>query len=226
MNNNKEYILNLIKELYLGMIYGHKITVEEDRELGSIYEFVYLVIMDICHNEDVDWLDIEVIGRGNFSRVLRVGSKVVKIGSRRCKWMFPNNGYISAMLLRCKVNASNSLALILEVNELVDTDIMVTEKDLYQLYKRIRDLHLVWIDVKSENVGRLIRDNKIYWREDLTVCDEVLGLEEMIGDVILGKGELVIIDNDSIFREDSPNIVMNNRLKKLEERYQLKRSRD
>lgn len=217
--NNKNNILNLINRLYLETIYNYKITNEEDRELRNVYEFIYLVIIDICHNENIDVLDIEVIGKGNFSNILRIGSKVVKIGSRRSIERFPNNSYINAMLLRYKINISKKLSLFIEVNELVDTNIIVTEEDLYQLYKKMRNLGLIWTDVKGENVGRLIRDNRIYWKEDLIVNDEGLGLDKFIGNKVLKRGDLVILDNDLIFKEDSSNIIMNNRCRRLEERY-------
>lgn len=217
--NNKNDILNLINRLYLETIYNYKITNEEDRELRNVYEFIYLVIIDICHNENIDVLDIEVIGKGNFSNILRIGSKVVKIGSRRSIERFPNNSYINAMLLRYKINISKKLSLFIEVNELVDTNIIVTEEDLYQLYKKMRNLGLIWTDVKGENVGRLIRDNRIYWKEDLIVNDEGLGLDKFIGNKVLKRGDLVILDNDLIFKEDSSNIIMNNRCRRLEERY-------
>lgn len=225
MDDSREYILNLVDKLYLETIYSYKVTSDEYKALREAYEFVYLVIMDIINNEDISYDDIKVIGKGNFSRVIKIGTKVVKIGSKRSVERFSNNGYMNAMLLRHKVDISKKLSLIIEVNELVDTNIIVTEDDLYQLYKKIRDLHLIWLDVKEENVGRLIRDNKIYWRDKLFISDEVLGLDSFVGDSMLKKGELVIIDNDLIFREDD-NVIMNNRCKRLEKRYMLEKGRE
>lgn len=197
--NNKNDILNLINRLYLETIYNYKITNEEDRELRNVYEFIYLVIIDICHNENIDVLDIEVIGKGNFSNILRIGSKVVKIGSRSSIERFPNNSYINVMLLRYKINISKKLSLFIEVNELVDTNIIITEEDLYQLYKKMRNLGLIWTDVKSENVGRLIRDNRISWKENLYITDEILGLDPYRGNEILKQGDVVILDNDWLY---------------------------
>ena len=53
--------------------------------------------------------------------------------------------------------------IFLEVTERVDTKTEVTTEELYQLYKKIRALGLVWTDVAKRNVGRLKKDNIVHW---------------------------------------------------------------
>ena len=98
---------------------------------------------------------------------------------------------------------------------------------LYQLYKKIRDLHLVWLDVAQKNVGRLLKDNKIYWREDLPITDKVLGLEESRRKEILKKGDIVILDNDAIYDEkilEEKHIHLTDLQEEFEKRYQQEKN--
>lgn len=70
------------------------------------------------------------------------------------------------------------------------------------MYKKLRDLNLIWLDVGYRNAGRLLKDNKINWREELPLTDERLGLQPYIGSKTLKKGEIVILDNDLIYHEN------------------------
>ena len=54
------------------------------------------------------------------------------------------------------------MPIFFEVIEKVDTNINdITKEEIYKLYKNIREIGLIWTDVKIDNVGRLIKDNKI-----------------------------------------------------------------
>ena len=78
------------------------------------------------------------------------------------------------------------------------------------------------MDVEKRNVGRLLRDNHIYWRNELPLTDQILGLDKYRGNEVLKKGDLVILDNDMIFDEDSPLIYNNYKSKyqvEFEKRY-------
>ena len=70
--------------------------------------------------------------------------------------------------------------IFLEVTERVDTKTEVTTEELYQLYKKIRDLGLVWTDVAKRNVGRLKKDNIVHWNTPLSPTDEALELKKYI----------------------------------------------
>ena len=115
-------------------------------------------------NENAQFSDI-TFDSGGFSNVLLVGNKVIKLGSRLTK-KFPNNPYIIAPLLRRELKNDEETCFV-EVTERVNTTSKVSNEELYQLFKNLRNLGLVWIDMKDDNVGRLKSDNIIYWHENL-----------------------------------------------------------
>lgn len=203
----------------------------EDKAINSIFceikiedstlrEIIKLMILDIMKNENIKFSDITYNG-GGFSRVLLIGDKVIKLGDRFTK-SFPNNPYIVAPLLRkeLKVNDENCFV---EVTERVDTSTKPSSEELYKLFKNLRNLGLIWTDIKEENVGRLKRKNIIHWQENLNPSEEVLGFSTKRGETILEEGDLVILDADFIYDENDPNInYSNNKIltDEFEKRYQ------
>ena len=208
--NTKKNIKNLIKSLYLKVVITHgkyhDLSYIYEKEFDTILEIIYLIIKDICKNEHVNETDIETIGTGAYSGVLLIGEKVIKIGLKRETTHFPNNPYINAMILRRDFPVNDKESVFVEVSEKVDTNSEVTDEELYQLYKNLRHLHLVWLDVNKRNIGRLLKDNKIYWREDLPITDEILGLDKYRGNILLKKGDIVVLDNDLIYDEKNTSI--------------------
>lgn len=186
----------------------------------TLKEIVKLIVLDVMKNENVKFSDITYNG-GGFSRVLLIGNKVLKLGNRVTK-KFPNNPYIIAPLLRKELQFGDEYCFA-EITERVDTSKGVSEEELYQLFKNLRDLNLVWTDIKSINVGRLTRENVIHWRNSLQPTEEVLGLDNKRGETILKEGDLVILDADFIYDENDPNINYSNNkalYDKFEQRYQ------
>ena len=183
-------------------------------------ELIKLIILDVMKNENVKFSDISYNG-GGFSRILLIGNKVIKLGDRITK-SFPNNPYIVAPLLRKEFNIDNEKCFA-EVTERVDTSTKPSSEELYQLFKNLRDIGLVWTDIKGANVGRLKRENTISWQENLEPTDEVLGLGPKRESKVLGRGDLVILDADFIYDENDPNInYANNKAlyDEFEKRYQ------
>ena len=117
---------------------------------STLKEIIRLMILDVMKNENVKFSDITYNG-GGFSRILLIGDKVIKLGDRVTK-NFPNNPYIVAPLLRkeLKINGETCFA---EVTERVDTSTKPSKEELYQLFKKIRNLGLVWTDIKEINVN-------------------------------------------------------------------------
>jgi len=182
----------------------------------TLKEVVKLIILDVLKNENVKLSDITYNG-GGLSSVLLIGNKVIKIGDRATK-SFPNNPYIISPLLRKKLEF-NGESCFVEVTERVDT----SKEELYQLFKKLRNLNLTWTDIKEDNVGRLKKENIIHWRQNLNPTDGVLGLDVKRGETILKEGDLVILDADFIYDENDPNInYINNKniYDEFEKRYQ------
>ena len=143
------------------------------------------------------------LNSGAFSTVLELGNKVLKIENKKKKKKFPNNPYINSILLRKEFYITKNHSLFVEVNEKLDTKSEVTEEELYQLYKKLRDIKLIWADIAVRNVGKLLKNNQNYWREELPITDERIGLEPYRGKEKLQKGNIVILDNDLIFDENT-----------------------
>ena len=186
----------------------------------TIKEIIRLIILDVMNNENVKFSDITYNG-GGFSRILLIGEKVIKLGDRVTK-TFPNNPYIVAPLLRKELNVDGKTCFV-EVTERVDTTTKFSQEELYQLFKNLRNLGLVWTDIKEINVGRLKRKNIIHWQENLEPTEEVLGLGNKRGTTTLEEGDLVILDADFIYDENDPNInYANNKAlyDEFEKRYQ------
>nr|MCR5482821.1 hypothetical protein [Bacilli bacterium] len=186
----------------------------------TIKEVISLIVKDVIKNEQVKLSDITYNG-GGYSRILLIGDKVVKLGDRATK-TFPNNPYIVSPLLRKELESNNEKCFV-EVTERVDTNEKVSNEELYQLFKSIRDLGLVWTDVKDTNVGRLNKENIIHWRDNIDPSNETLGLDNNRGESVLSEGDLVILDADFIFDENDLNIEHTNNkplFDTFEKRYQ------
>ena len=223
----KEKVIKWLRALYLRVIishsYYHDLSYLNQKKFTDILEIIYLIIEDVCKNENIAITDIKNIGNGAYSSVLLIGSKVIKIGLQRATSTFPNNPYINAILLRKKFPITNTETFFVEVNERVDNQCEIMDEELYHLYKKMRDIHLIWLDVEKRNVGRLLRDNHVYWRNELPITDEVLGLDTYRGNDLLKKGELVILDNDLIYDENCSYLINQSSTplqKEFEKRYQ------
>ena len=204
IKHDDECLKFFVKKIF-NKYFDEKIDNTFSDKLNGLCDVVILIIKDILKNENIDVSNIEWVARGGYSDVIMIGDKILKIGSTRRTKTFPDNPYVNAMLLRREFEIGDNKALFLEVNEKVDTNIEVTEEELYQLYKKLRELGLIWTDVNYRNVGRLLKDNKVSWREDLPINSQVLGLDSYRGDVELKKGDLVVLDNDFIFDERKPD---------------------
>lgn len=212
VQNNKEYLDNTIEDI-LKEIYGEKFN-NKDFKVGI--DTIKIIIKELCQNENKTYGDIEYLGKGTFSYVLAVGDKVLKIGIKRYTDSFPNNPYIITPLLRESIKINEENKIFLEVTERVDTKTEVTTEELYQLYKKIRDLGLVWTDVAKRNVGRLKKDNIVHWNTPLSPTDEALELKKYINASQLKKGDLIILDADHIYEGYKYNLTN----KEFEDRYQ------
>lgn len=202
-----------------------KITPHSTKDYKNMKEFTLELAKDICKKEKVNISDIKRGVPGAYSNVFFIGNKVLKIGSPRGTLRFPNNPYILAPLLRQEVTL-DCMKKTFEVTEKVDTK-DIDEFEVYELYKNVRDLGLIWTDVRVSNVGRLLKDNVIHWPESIKPDDETLSLESKIGSGTLKKGNLVIIDDDFIYKEtDEKKYYPNNTLyEEFEAMYQAEKKK-
>lgn len=160
-------------------------------------ELIKYIVLDIINNEKAMLSDIRWVEGGSLSHVLVIRNKVVKISSDRGTLNFPNNPYIIKPLLRKSFHIKDD-EFIIEVVEKVDTS-NISFVDAYSVYRKLRDLNLVCLDVTPGNVGRLINDNVIHWNGYLNPSDEILELDSYCGREELKKGDLVLLDGDYIY---------------------------
>ena len=172
--------------------------------LKIIEQINYLIIKEIVDNEKVKMSSIKLIGRGEFSDVYQIENKIIKLGKKRGTKTFPNNPYIVKPLLRKEFELGEKTKIFVEVCEKILTN-CCTKEDVDEIYKKMRRLGLVWIDVKQKNLGKLLKDNKIYWNKPLSPSDTVLMLQEYRGSEELKKGDVVICDADYIYDESGKN---------------------
>ena len=185
---------------------------KEIKEIDAINEFVYLVIKDVCRNEEVEISDIEFLGIGTTSVALGIGNKVLKLGSKRFTERFPNNPYIAPMLLRKKIVVNGDISYFIEVTERCKTNIEISAEEKNNFMKKLIELGIMCTDIYKHkaNLGRVSNPdgNIVSWKEDLSLTDEVLGLDSYRGTEVLKQGDLVIIDNDCIYDISGNNVTL------------------
>ena len=81
--------------------------------------------------------------------------------------------------------------------------------NLYELYKELRYKKLIWTDCHKCNVGILLKDNKVYYK-DIDYIDKNATGYTSENKEILKKGDVVILDNDYIFTEEEFQRLFNN----------------
>jgi len=172
-------------------------------DLDKFNELIYLIVKDICANEAISIADIDFLFEGACSIVFKIGNKVLKISVEKFTEKISNNPYIIKPLIRKKIEIEDK-KMFIEVQELVDTAKNATKDELSDLYIKLRKIGLIWNDPSSYNVGRLKKDNELYWRFPIEPSNEILNFSDNRGTGTLKKGDLVIIDNDSIYSEDNP----------------------
>ena len=183
---------------------------------------ISILINELLKDGNCSYLDIERKSSGAFTHVYKIGNKVLKIGTPKLLHKIPNHRRIIQPLLRRELPSSGEGTIYVEVEEAVEP---VHDpryfKQLYEIYKELRDDGLIWGDPKLANIGILQKENKqVLHNEHLPVDYKTLGfMNNPIGKP-LKKGQLVIIDMDYIFEEGDPNIYRCKLSETYEERYQ------
>lgn len=172
---------------------------------STVNEVITMIINEIIQNEKANYSDISLITTGAYSLCIVIKDKIIKIGKTRETKKFPNNPYIIKPLIRKTINFDDTECFI-EVMERVDTDLKVTNEELYILYKKLRDIGVIWTDIAPRNVGKLLKDNDINWNGNLASIDSALELESYRGNEVLKAGDLVLLDADYLFDENDPDI--------------------
>lgn len=151
---------------------------KEQLEQEEIYDFIKIIFKEIQENEDTDLLDIKEIGNGQFSKGYQIGEKVIKFGDFRATEQIPYHRRILQPILRRPVYSKtrDKQLFYIEISETVENSkqISITEDDVYQVYKELRNDGIIWTDAKSKNLGRLKKPNLVHMKNFNEVDDNSL----------------------------------------------------
>lgn len=204
------YILDNDREkLVLDLVYPNTGLTIDILKHEKIYDTVRLLVEDLALKENVHLHDIKHIATGGYSNVLQVGSKILKLGKKRKNFSIKNNKrFLAGFRGEIKSFYFDDVILTYEITETVDTEHIVNI-NLYELYKELRDKKLIWTDCHKGNVGILLKDNKVYYK-DIDFVDKNATGYTSENKEILKKGDVVILDNDYIFTEEEFQRLFNN----------------
>lgn len=196
-------------------------------------ELFDMMIREVYDKEGIRPSDITILGEGVYSKAFSVGSKVIKIGGEAETYRIPKN---SARFLQPLVRYEAFGLGRIEISEKVEMDPNITDEELYEIYKELRDEGMIWGDAKWDNVGRLLKDNSIHLENfvhanaddiekrqvDIEPYGPNLGFKsDESPSRVLKAGELVIIDVDFIYDENEGSISTPGRnSEEFEKRYQ------
>lgn len=195
------YLMDYKKD-FVSFLLGKKLSLSySDTQLDTLMDVLVMLVDELLEQEELSYVDIKLLSAGSFSDVIEIGSKIVKVGDERYTYFMPNSPYFLAPLIRVNLEDISFLKGTIEVVEKVDTDIHISESELYELYKQIRLDKQIWLDVKKENVGRLLCDNTIHYKKALCSDSITRGL---LGEntVVLKKGDYVVCDLDHLVFEE------------------------
>lgn len=195
------------KEEFLSEILYKVLSDESQEKVGkdkfnALLKYVTDIVDKTLEKEKLQIVDTKILMAGTFSNVIAIGDTIIKLGKERKTFNIPNDERILQPYLRKDLSEELGVNATIEVCDRVETDIKLSDEELYNLYKEMRDRGIVCADIKYGNVGRLLKDN-------LPRNNEKNG---MIGNVTntLKKGDLVILDTDFIYKENDPNIKIGN----------------
>ncbi len=175
-----------------------------------IYDTIRILIEELANQEDIQLHDIKHLDTGGYSNVLKIGSKVLKLGKKRKNFSIKNNKrFLACIREEIKSLYSGEVILTYEITEIVDTK-HNNLVNIYEIYKELREQGLIWVDCHKDNVGILLKDNKVYYKGIDKVDKNATGYITENTE-ILKKGEAVIIDNDYIFTEKEFQALFNNK---------------
>ena len=165
----------------------------EDLQRENLLESLKKLLESVLNSEYKSYHDIEKLAEGSFSDVYKIGSKAIKIGKERQIYNIDN----SELFLQpeYKINIKSGIdkrqLLFVEISDILDTK-NVNSENLYQTYKKIRELGYIWMDCRLNNIGRLFKDKKIIIKNEDNI-EQILTQK---------KGDIVILDRDFIYKED------------------------
>lgn len=223
------------KDLSLEEIMGQTFSYIKDADISWA---VTKAASELLEDQGLTPDKMEVYGSGNYSKSIKVGEYIFKVGEDRSTPDVPQDERLIQPLIRRKLVGKDDETIFIELQDLVDKDWYKglseeeIKEELYKIYAEVRDRGHRWTDVRKENVGRLLKPNDGEYNingQKLKSFNTAIGYQENKRKneqpVVLQAGELVIIDTDFFYKEDVPYSYSNVSIhRELEERYQREKS--
>ena len=104
----------------------------KDLKNEQIYDFLKIVIDEVLKNENKKYHDIKKLTPGAYSNVYQIGSKVIKIGSKRATFNIHNNKRFIKPIYRKNIYSKNEdkILFCIEITEKVSTN-NISKEDVY-----------------------------------------------------------------------------------------------
>jgi hypothetical protein len=174
------------------------------------------IVEEVILHENLSWLDITNLNyKGNYSNIIAVGSKIIKVGKRVC-YDIPVDERIMTPIIRLNFDDEG----VIEVVEKAVVLEKISQEELYLFYRELRLRGIVWSDAKAENIGVLIKANVQHWDQEKGLITSLIGREANSSLKALDSLEWVVIDLDHLYYEDNPDISWRQDSLAFEKRYQ------
>ena len=199
-----DYVDAHFKEVFTGFYKNMYNIGSLDEVDQSIVDYLFELLTQIKNYEGVRFCELVKCPRGNFSNVFILGDKVIKLGKSRGIDEIIDTPYVLKPLVRGKLETNHKAPLCYEVTERavsLETG-EIDQEEMYKLYKTLRDQGIVWVDIRENNLGYLLKDNILHWYPGTEYDSESRGMIPCDDDTVLKAGDLIIIDNDHRFKED------------------------
>lgn len=188
-NNKREYVEFLL---------GNKIL-KDAKNYDDVIDVTVKLVDEVLEHENLCYGDIKRLNSGGYSDVIVIGSKVIKVGKKRGTYYVPNNEYLLKPYIRVNLEDISDVPGTIEVVEKVNAN--VSDVDLDSFYKELRKKGIVWMDIKSINLGILLQDNTFHWNKQLAGDMSTRGVLGDSNFSSLPKGSPVILDSDHLYSE-------------------------
>lgn len=153
-------------------------------------------------NSTIEPNTIKYLGAGWFNIAIQAGDKVIKLEAPDDKTEKSKIPYhprlLQPIVRKCDITKDSEHPLGIEIYEVVDMDTEISDEEILEVYKELREAGIKWTDIKKENLGRLRKDNYPYeFGYNVPLPPEMLGIEDSgVERKILKAGQVVIIDLD------------------------------
>ncbi|MBO5397844.1 MAG: hypothetical protein J6A36_02790 [Clostridia bacterium] len=147
---------------------------------------------------------LKYLGCGWFNITVQAGDKAIKLGAPDDEKEKPKIPYhprlLQPIVRKNDISRDSKHPVGIEIYEVVDTDTEISDEEILEVYKELREAGIKWTDIKKENLGRLRKNNYPYeFGYNVPVPQEFLGIEDSgVERKVLKAGQLVIIDLDCL----------------------------